>query len=460
MLNLEEIKKVHMLGIGGSGVSALARIFLAMGKNVSGEDAVQSIITTDLASIGITVNITDGENDELPEVDLVVHSQAVPKNNPQIKKAEKKNIPVLTYPETVGLLTKEKDTICVCGTHGKTTTTSLTAVCLEEAEKSPTIIVGSSLEQLMGNAKLGEGKLLVLEADEYRRAFINYQAQYIIVNNIEFEHPDYYKDLADVKDAFKEFISNLNEGGIVFANSDDDNIVSILQDCEREIITYGFNKKCDVRAINYEIENGNPKFKVKYFDNILGEVKLKIPGKHNVYNALAAIACSYKLGVSFNDIARALEEYSGAWRRFEKKVQCKGISFYDDYAHHPTEIKVTLAACKERFPGRKIIAVFQPHHHSRFTKLYVGFLNAFAKADELLVMDVYDVKGREKSEEENRTSQQFVTEIKKEKVYYTPNHNDVIKKITAIAKTGDVVITLGAGDVNTIARECFNQMNE
>ncbi|EKD46267.1 MAG: hypothetical protein ACD_68C00065G0003 [uncultured bacterium] len=459
MNNNSKKKNVYFVGIGGVGVSALARIYLAQGYKVSGEDAAKSIVTDDLISLGVAVEISRGNPANLKGVDLVIYSQALPKSHPVLEAAKKRKIKTLTYPQALGLLTKTKPTICVCGSHGKTTTTSLIGLSLLDAGCDPTIVVGSFLEQIMGNAKLGEGKYMVVEADEYRQAFLNLHPQIAVITNIEYEHPDCYRNLAAVKEAFAKFIKRLPADGIIIANYHDQNIKQVIKSFHGNIITYGFSKEADFWGVNYHLQSGHPVFEIINKGKSLGQVKLAVPGKHNALNALAAGAVMRQVGINFNSFSQTMANYKGAWRRFEKKATCDGAVFYDDYAHHPTEIKATLSAARDLFPKRKIIAIFQPHHQSRFHALYDEFLKCFENADEIFVMDVYKVMGREEKKlPEKYSPNNFVKALteQKKKVYYTPRHQQVLAKLKEIIKKGDVVITLGAGDVNTVARKYYN----
>lgn len=456
-LNLENIKKVHFVGIGGIGVSALARLFLLQGKEVSGSDLASSKVTEDLKEMGMDIHIGHAEENIKEGTDLVVHTVAADEKNPEIKKAKELNIETITYPKLLGLLTEDKFAICISGTHGKTTVTSMVSLILEKADLDPTCIIGSNLKQFKGNARMGASKYLVLEADEYRAAFLNYNPNIIIINNIEFEHPDFYKDLDDVINTFKKFVKKLPKDGTLIVNKDDENAMKVAAEVECKVITFSLkDKNAEVLAENIKYEKGLPVFDVKKGSDEYKDFRLNVSGEHNIYNALAAISFSLELSVTEEDIREILKSFSGAWRRFEIKGEKNGITVVDDYAHHPTEIKATLAAAKIRYPNKRIIAVFQPHQAERLKELFDDFTNSFKNADLVLVTDIYKVAGRSGEAKENM-AKDLSGKIVGTKAEYTGDLNKTLDWILKNVKEGDVVLTLGAGDVTGLGDEVLGE---
>jgi len=428
--------KIHFIGIGGIGVSALAKYYLEKGCQVSGSDLVSSEITKALKKLGAKIFIGRHKIKNLPEdADLVIYSPAVSKDNPELKEAKKLKIKCLSYPEALGDLTKKYFTIAVSGTHGKSTTAAMIGLLLKKAGFDPTVIVGTKLKEFKNsNCRVGESKYLVIEADEWQASFLNYWPKIIVLTNIEKEHLDYYKNLNNILKTYKEYIRHLPKNGVLIANGDDENIK---------------------RITNYELGIKNK----KYYSLKSKEVRkikkiLKVPGEYNVSNALAALAVARVLKISDKISFKALSEYRGSWRRFEiKKFKIPDSRFkilvISDYAHHPTEIKVTLKAAREKFPRKKIWCVFQPHQYQRTFYLFKDFVKAFSKApiDKLIITDIYDVAGREKGKiKEQISSEKLVEAIDKPWAIYLPKE-EIVRYLKKNLKGREVVIIMGAGDI-------------
>jgi UDP-N-acetylmuramate--alanine ligase len=460
-INLKKIKKVHLIGIGGIGVSSLARILHWQGKKISGSDLTPSKVTHDLEKMGLKIFIGKHKAENIKkDIDLVVHTTAAEPRNPELLQAKKYKIQTATYPELLGELSHNKFTICIAGTHGKTTTTSMVSLILEKAGFDPTCIIGSYLEAFKGNARLGKSKYFVLEADEYKAAFLNYHPNIIILTTLEYEHPDYYKNLNDVIFTFKKFIEKLPKDGILIANADDKNVMLVTQKAPCKVITYGIKaSKSDILGTNINFIKGLPRFNAKWNKNVIKSIKLKIPGIHNVSNALAATALGLKLKIKPEIIKKTLQSFLGAWRRFELKGKIAGITIIDDYAHHPTEVKVTLTACRQRFPKQKIICIFQPHHKKRFQELFNDFVKSFDCADEIIIPDIYEVAGREK-EEIKLSSKDLVLKLKehKKQAKYIPTLQGIVKYLAKKVERNDIVITMGAGDVTTVGNKLIYKL--
>jgi len=421
--------KIHFLGIGGIGVSALAQYYLAKGHQVSGSDLVSSEITEFLKKKG--ANLIK----EIPKnANLIIYSPAI-KQLPDIKGAK-----LLSYPEALGELTKKYFTIAVSGTHGKSTTCAIIALILVKAGLDPTVIIGTKLREFGGsNFRLGESDYLVIEADEWQASFLNYWPKIIVLTNIEREHLDYYKDLGHILRTYKEYISHLPKDGVLVVNGDDKNIQKIF---------------------NFQFSIFN-KFSIKKFSKEQKEAEklrriLNIPGEHNISNALAALAIARALKIPDKISFKALSEYRGAWRRFEiKKREINGKKFIlvSDYAHHPTEIKATLKAAREKFPSKEIWCIFQPHQYQRTFYLFNDFVRVFSEAliDRLIITDIYDVAGREKKDIKDKiNSGKLIKKIKKHSAIYLPKEK-IKNYLKRNLKGGEVVIIMGAGDIYKLA---------
>jgi len=467
--------KVHFIGIGGIGVSALARYYLASGWQVSGSDLARSEITGALKKAGARIKIGKHKADNLSwGVDLVVFSPAVKPNNPELKQAYKlktknKKLKIWSYPEALGELTRKYFTIAVSGTHGKSTTTAMIGLILIKASLDPTVIVGTKLKEFSpelvegSNCRVGKSKYLVIEADEHFASFLNYWPKIIVLTTIEREHLDYYKNLNNVLKTYKKYISHLPKDGVLVANNDDKNISKIKSQKSKLPRRRNF---VSLRGKQFKIKNYSIKQKEA------GKIKkiLKIPGRHNMANALAALTVGRQLGISDKVIFKSLSEYKGAWRRFEEKtIKLKtpeglrrdvgangaGINYklISDYGHHPTEIKVTCQAAREKYPKRKIWLVFQPHQYQRTYYLFNDFVKVLRQTqdeffiDKLILTDVYDVAGREdKGIKKKINSEKLVKAVGKPATIYLPKEN-IVGYLKRNLKGGEVVIIMGAGDI-------------
>ncbi len=422
--------KIHFIGIGGIGVSALAQYYLSKGHQVSGSDLVSSEITELLESKGVKIkNISE-------DAEMVIYSPAVQKDNPEYLKAKDMGIKLLSYPEALGELTKEYFTIAISGTHGKSTTCAMLSLILIRAGLDPTIIIGTKLKEFNdSNFRAGKSKYLVIEACEWNASFLNYYPQIIGLTNIEEEHLDYFRDLNHILEVYTKYISHLSKDGLLVVNQDDENIAKI------------FNSQ-------FSILN---KFSIKQFSIKQEEAKkirsiLKVPGEHNIYNALGALTIARELGVSDKIIYEALSEFKGSWRRFEvieQKIDNKDFTLINDYGHHPTEVRATLRAIKEKYPDRKIWCVFQPHQYQRTYSLFNDFVKALSETqlDKLIITDIYDVAGREKSEIiEKVNSEKLVEAINKPWVEYIPQIK-IREYIKENISDREILLIMGAGNI-------------
>lgn len=426
-MKLSDLKKTHFIGIGGIGMSGLARLFFHEGKEVSGSDRSPSDITRTLQAEGITVFGGHSAENVSDDTELVIYTEAVNEKSEgyvELLAAREKGIPTMNYFDALGMVANEYYLIAVAGSHGKTTTTAMLIDIFEEAGLDPSAIVGSLRAKTKSNYRAGKSKYFIVEACEYRRDFLSLTPDILVITNIEHEHVDYYKDLGAVQQAFREFACQVREGGAVVVNFNGENIAPILESVTVRVIDYG-----------------------KFFDPLL---KLKVPGMHNQLNAAAATAAAEIVGVRPLRSKEALETFSGTWRRFEYKGELNGAKIYDDYGHHPTEIKATLQGARELYPDKKITIVFQSHTYSRTHELFDGFVNALSAADSVIVLPIYAAR------EENTfgvTHTKLAEAIgeKNKNVLAFDTFDVVVQELKNSVSERDVILVMGAGDVTQIA---------
>ena len=448
MIDLSQYKKIHCIGIGGIGLSAIAEILLSRGYEVSGSDMKESAETARLASKGARVFIGHrAENAD--EADLLVFSAAVGHDNPEMKRAEERGIPILSRAQMLGLLMQEyENSIAVSGTHGKTTTTSMVSLILDRAKLEPTILVGGNLAEIGGNVKVGHSRYFITEACEYMDSFLSLKPKIEIILNIDSDHLDYFKDIDHIVSSFDKFARLVPASGTIIAYDANPFVNQVIRDLDN-VVTFGLSENCDYYAANIQFnEEGMPAFDVCHDGQLLSRVQLAVPGEHNILNALAAFTCACALGVEPQLTKETLERYHGTQRRFDiVGTTAKGVKIVDDYAHHPTEIKETLSA-SENVPHNKLWCIFQPHTYTRTIALFDEFAEAFEKADKLILAEIY--AAREKNIYKISSAQLA------EKIKETHPHKEVLfmEDFAAIAdyvddqaQRGDMVITMGAGDI-------------
>jgi len=441
----KNIKKVHFVGIGGIGMSGIAEILLSQGFEISGSDKSKSEVTDRLESLGIKVY--EGHSPEnLKDADVLVYSSAVHLDNPEVQAAIDRKIPIIKRSEMLAETMRMKYGIGIAGTHGKTTTTSMVGLTLTEGGIDPTIIVGGKLSGLGGtNARLGNGEFIVVEADEFDRTFLKLTPTIAALTTLESEHLDTYKDLDDIKGAFIEFANKVPFYGFVTLCLDEPALQDIMPHINKKIITYGLNAQSDVRATDI-IHNGfSSTYKVKYFGKDLGEITLKIPGDHNIKNSLVAVVIGKELGVDFNVIKSSLESFSGVFRRFEVKYN-KEILVVDDYAHHPTEAAATLKGIRDGW-DRRLIAVFQPHLYSRTRDFSQDFGRAFLNSDVFICTDIYPARELPIEGVTGELISGITKKFGHKNVHYVADKNNVPALLNEIKKNGDIIVTMGAGDI-------------
>ena len=440
---MERGDRVHLIGIGGIGLSAIAKVLLEEGYQVSGSDLKLSPITDALAKLGATIH--QGHRAEnVDGADLVIASSAIPPDNPEVLEAKRRGIPVVKRDRILGEMTRGRYTIAVAGSHGKTTVAAMLALILTEAGLDPSFIVGGILRNLGTNARAGRGRHFVVEADEYDRTFLGLRPDIAVVTNIEMDHPDCYPTVEDMVEAFREFVSLVPDGGCVVGCGDEGRVRELMEAHGGEAITYGLGEGVDWRAVKVRPnELGGHDFVALHNGRAAGEFGLRIPGLHNVQNALAALAVAHRLGLDLEGVTETLRNFRGTKRRFEVKGEAGGVTVIDDYAHHPTQIRTTLRAARERYPGRTIWAIFQPHTFSRTKALLKDFAASFADADHVVVTDIYPAR---EFDDLGVSAADIVARMDHPDARHIADLDDVVAYLLPRLQPGDVLITLGAGD--------------
>ncbi len=441
-----KFNKVHFVGIGGIGMSGIAEILLTKGFKISGSDKSKTEITDRLESLGVT--IYEGHAEEnVGETDVVVYSSAVAEDNPEVRTARKRKIPVIKRAEMLAeVMRMQPYGIGIAGTHGKTTTTSMVGLVLTEAQIDPTIIVGGKLSGLGGtNARLGKGEFIVVEADEFDRTFLRLTPSIAAITTLEKEHLDTYKDLDDIKTAFIEFANKVPFYGFVVLCLDEPALQDIMLSINKKVITYGITPQADLRATDIVFENNTSEYTAVYDGKELGRIKLRVPGLHNVKNSLVAVSIGIELSVPFETIKKALESFAGVYRRFEVKYN-GDIMVVDDYAHHPTETTATLNGIRTGWE-RRLVAVFQPHLYSRTRDFYLEFGRSFLNSDVFICTDVYPARELPIEGVTGELIAEAARKIGHKNVIYVPDKNEVPVVLRDIMRKGDIVVTMGAGDI-------------
>jgi UDP-N-acetylmuramate--alanine ligase len=444
------VKRIHFIGIGGSGMSGIAEVLLNLGYQVSGSDLQQTPVTERLEELGAKIH-TGHSRQHVGDVEVVVRSTAVKNENPEVVEALERSIPVIPRAEMLAELMRLKYGVAVAGTHGKTTTTSMIATMLADTDLDPTIVIGGRLNSLRSSARLGQGEIMVAEADESDGSFLYLSPIIAMITNIDREHLDHYQGgVAEIEDAFVAFANKVPFYGLVIVCLDDPRVQEIIPRISRRLCTYGFSPQADLRAAKVLIEGMNSSFTVMAGEQELGEVIIGLPGRHYVQNALAAIAAGLEMGLDFDLIRRNLRQFSGVQRRLQIVGECRGAIVIDDYGHHPTEIIATLGALRQAFPERRLVVVFQPHRYTRTKHLFADFLVAFNEADELLVTAIYPAG---EVPIEGITAEHMAEEIKHhghKNVRYFTDQPAIVSYLRDNLRDDQVLVTLGAGDINKV----------
>lgn len=443
---VSQAEHVHFIGIGGYGMSAIAKVMLEMGYQISGSDLAQQELTEKLKAKGAQVFIGH-EARNVSGADLVVYSTALAKDNVEMQAAEQLNIPIIHRSQMLARLMNERKGIAVAGAHGKTTTSSMIALVMEICGLDPTYIIGGEIMNVGSNAKAGKGEFVVAEADESDGTFLQYHPTLALVNNIEADHLENYNgDFENLKMAYAQFLSQVRPGGRAIVCQDDAFLREMVPHIQSEVITYGIDTEADYVAKDITLGDRKVTFTVRFKGSTLGQVSLSVPGKHNVYNALATVITCLEAGLPFAKIAEAIQEFRGAKRRFQVLGEVENILVIDDYAHHPTEIQATISAAKAT--GKRIIAVFQPQRYTRTYYLFEQFSRSFDEADEVIITDIYSPAGEQRIEGvDSAKLTQLIRSNSNPNVQHIASREEVLTYLIANVQPGDLVLTMGAGDI-------------
>lgn len=437
---------VHFIGIGGYGMSAIAKVMLEMGYRVTGSDLASQELTEKLAAKGAKVYIGHDAG-HVRGADLVVYSTALPDDNVEMAAARKLNIPIVHRSQMLAWLMESRKGVAVAGAHGKTTTTSMISLVMEQCGLDPTYVIGGELMNADSNAKAGGGEYVVAEADESDGSFLKYRPYYAVVTNIEADHLEHYDgDFAKLKTAYGRFLGQVAAGGKAVVCADDADALEALASADVQAVTYAIEADADYRAVDIRLKDRGVAFDIVHGGARLGTIELSVPGRHNAYNALAAFIVCREAGVTFADFARAIRLFRGAKRRFQVIGEACGVLVVDDYAHHPTEIRATIGAAKAS--GRRIVAVFQPQRYTRTFYLFDQFGKAFGEADEVVITDIYSPAGERQIE--GVSSQKLVELIRangNKRVRHLPSVGEAADFLLGFVRSGDLVLTMGAGDI-------------
>ncbi len=442
---LGRTKKIHFIGIGGIGMSGIAEFLFNQGIAISGSDMKKTDITNHLESLGIKI-IEGHDPNTIHDVDVVVKSSAVQDDNPEIQAAKALHIPVIRRAEMLAEITRMSFSIGISGTHGKTTTTSMAGMVLEAAGLDPTIIVGGKVKNFGSNNVMGSGKYIIVEADEYDHSFLSLTPIIAGITNVDVDHLDCYRNLDDIKGAFVEYANKVPFFGSVIACLDDPGVQAILPRINKKILTYGFSRQADIQAQNLQMKNFQTEYDLLFKGYKLGKIKMQVTGRHNVQNSLLAVGMGLELDIPFDRIQAGLAEYNGVYRRFELKGEVAGITVYDDYAHHPTEIIATLDGFKES-TQRRIVVLFQPHLFSRTKDLYNEFGRAFFSCDQLMLAPIYPAREAPIPGVTSKLIADAAIQTGHHNVNLIENNDTIIADVIAVLQEGDILVTMGAGNV-------------
>jgi UDP-N-acetylmuramate--alanine ligase len=451
-------KHYHLIGIGGIGMSGIAQLLLRCGYKVTGSDLKENKNTKVLGSLGAGISI--GHNPEnIRGADTIVYSSAINENNPEVAEAKRLKIPLIMRAEALAELMANKSVITVAGSHGKTTVTSLASYLLLEAGLSPTVAIGGILKNIDTNACAGSGQLFVAEADESDGSFLYYKPKYSIITNIDREHLDYYKDFKNETEAFRKFINSTSTDGVLFCCSDDLTLKGLIEGYKNKFILFGLKPGADIYPKNIKLEGLRSEFDCFFKGKFIDRFSLALGGEHNISNALSVIALGLELGIDLKFIKAALAGYKGAMRRLEEKFKDGEYLIIDDYAHHPTEIRATLKAVSN-IKAKRVIAIFQPHRFTRTQLLFDEFVKSFDNADCIILTDIYPANEQPILKINSVNLCAKIKEYTPDKeVHFVPKE-EIVKKVREIAKPGDLIITLGAGDIVRISDELAEKFKD
>ncbi|MFW6080711.1 MAG: UDP-N-acetylmuramate--L-alanine ligase [Desulfosalsimonas sp.] len=450
---------IHFVGIGGIGMSGIAELLLNLGYRVSGSDISESGTTRRLQELG--GKIFSGHSPEnVKGADVVVTSSAISRENAEVSAALAASVPVIPRAEMLAELMRLKYSVAVAGAHGKTSTTSMMAAVLEAGGLDPTVVIGGKLKSIGSNAVLGGGDFIVAEADESDGSFLKFSPTISVVTNIDLEHLDFYKDLEQIKQVFLQFIDRLPFYGLAVLCLDNEHVQDLIPEIKKRCITYGLSAQADFQASSVVFEGAKSHFSVYHEGLHMGDITLNLPGRHNVANALAAIAVGHELEIPFETIRASLESLEGVQRRLEEKADISGIKIVDDYGHHPTEIKTTLEAIRTSWPDRRLVVVFQPHRYSRTKALFEGFARSFYQSDVLLVMPVYAANEPEIPGVDHNELCRAIRAHGHKRAQAADNMEAALDHLEKILEQGDIVLTLGAGNVWQVGDALCDRISE
>jgi len=453
-----KLRRIHMVGIGGAGMSGIAEVLLNLGYSVSGSDIADNDTIRRLRDLGARIE-TGHSADNVADAEVLVKSTAIDWENPEVLAARENGLPVIPRAEMLAELMRLKTGIAVAGTHGKTTTTSLLAAVFTQADLDPTVIIGGRLNTYGSHARMGEGEYLIAEADESDGSFLSLLPIMNVVTNVDLDHTDYYPDIASVDEAFVQFMNQVPFYGLNVVCGDDPRVRKLLPRVKRPVLTYGLNSDNDLRAEILELGLSS-RFQVYWRDEPWAEVTLAHPGQHNIQNALAAIAVAMQSDISPESVIKGLESFGGVGRRMEKKGESDGVLVLDDYGHHPREIDLTLRTVKEVFGDRRLIVVFQPHRFSRTRDLFADFCRAFTQADLLFLTEVYPASEDPIPGVNGFTLAQGIRQIDGQEVVFCEDYAACLRELQDICVPGDVLLTLGAGDITKLGPMFLQEVAE
>jgi UDP-N-acetylmuramate--alanine ligase len=458
MKTFGKTKHVHFVGIGGIGMSGIAELLLNLGYEVSGSDLKATHMTKRIAHLGGHVFIGH-EREQIEDADVVVYSSAVDRSNPEIREAKERSIPVIPRAEMLAELMKLKYGVAVAGAHGKTTTTSMVASILTSGHLDPTVVIGGRLDIWGGsNAKLGQGDLLVAEADESDGSFLALSPAIAVVTNVDHEHMDHYRDMGSIRNTFIDFINKIPFYGVAILCLDNEEIQGIIPRLKKRYITYGMTSQADLKARDLEKEKLGVSFEVLYHNQLLDRIFVGMPGEHNVLNSLAAAAVGLELDLDIEVIKEGLKNLGGVGRRFELKGEHGDVLVLDDYGHHPTEIMATLKTARESWPDRRLIVAFQPHRYTRTESLFDRFVISFNEADVLIVNPIYSAGEKPIVGVSGEGLCQGIKAHGHKEVIYSPGQEDTLSTLLSVVKSGDLVMTLGAGDIYELGGRLLKEL--
>jgi len=456
MYRKTKINHIHFVGIGGIGMSGIAEVLLNLGYEVSGSDIRETEITRRLEQLGARIS-HQHKRENMEGAEVIVVSAAIKEGNPEVRAAAEKLIPVISRAEMLAELMRMKYGVAVAGTHGKTTTTSLIATVLAHGGLDPTVVIGGKLNSIGSSAKLGQGDFLVAEADESDGSFLKLLPTIAVVTNIDAEHLDYYQGLEQIKETFLQFIDRIPFFGLAVLCLDQENVQSLIPQLQKRFTTYGLSSQADFQAKEMSFDGPRTSFELVHRGKDMGRLMVQMPGVHNVYNVLATAATAFELDLDFKTVQEALAGFSGIQRRFQRKAKIEDILVFDDYGHHPTEIKATLRAAKSGW-RRRIVVLFQPHRYTRTKALFDDFLTAFYEADVLVITDIYPAGEEEIEGVHARRLFEGIREHGHRDVHYISDRHDILQYLSTVIVPGDLVITLGAGDIWRVGEDLIEEL--